>query len=114
MLEQELRKFDPSRLQDMEKQTWHFYWGVAAFRRGDRPEAFRRFTEAYSACPASDEIRFSLAQEYGVRGNPDKMIDLFRGCQFPKISSRHLLTASRYCYLWQRIDDAVHFLSSIF
>jgi len=42
------------------------------------------------------------------------MIDLFRGCQFPKISSRHLLTASRYCYLWQRIDDAVHFLSSIF
>jgi len=114
MLEQELRKFDPSRLQDKEKQTWHFYWGVAAFRRGDRPEAFRRFTEAYSACPASDEIRFSLAQEYGVRGNPDKMIDLFRGCQFPKISSRHLLTASHYCYLWQRIDDAVHFLSSIF
>ena len=43
MLEQELRKFDPSRLQDKEKQTWHFYWGVAAFRRGDRPEAFRRF-----------------------------------------------------------------------
>ena len=113
-LESELRKFDPSRLSGTEKETWHLHWGIAAFRRGDRHEAFRRFVEAVAACPDSESIRFSLAQEYEARGEPDKMVELFCSCHFPAISSRHLLVASRYCYLWQRIDDAASFLRPIF
>ena len=114
LIEDALRKFNPSRLDAKEKETWHFYWGATAFRRGDRPEAFRRFSEAFSHCPESERIRFSLGQEYEAEGKPEKMAELFRSCHFPDISSRHLLTASRYCYLWNRIDDAIYFLGPIF
>ena len=114
LFEQELQKFDPSRLTRKEKETWHLYWGITAFRRGDRAEAFRRFTEAYEACPESQEIRFSLGQEYEARGDIDKMLELFGSCEFPHISSRHVLTASRYAYLWSRFEKAADFLQPIF
>jgi hypothetical protein len=114
LLEQELQKFNPSKLRGKEKETWHLYWGTAAFRKGNRPTAFLRFKEAYAACPDSPQIRFSLAQEYEGQGKPEMMVELFRSCEFPKISSRHSLAVSRYCYLWDRLDDAVHFLHPIF
>jgi tetratricopeptide (TPR) repeat protein len=114
LLEQELQKFDPSKLTGKEKETWHLYWGIAAFRRGDRRQAFHRFTEAYALCPDSHEIRFSLGQEFEARGDVDKMLNLFRSCEFPHISSRHVLTASRYAYLWNRPDAAAEFLQPIF
>lgn len=113
-IEQELRKFDPRKLSAKDKETWHLHWGIAAFRRGDRPEAFRRFSEALAVCPESDQIRFSLGQEFEAKGNSEKMAELFRSCRFPQISSRHLLAASRYCYLWNQIDDAVSLLQPLF
>jgi tetratricopeptide (TPR) repeat protein len=114
LIEDELRKFDPRRLETKEKETWYFYWGATAFRRGDRAEAFRRFNEAFANCPESDRIRFSLGQEYEAKGEPEKMAEMFRSCHFPDVSSRHLLTASRYCYLWNRLDNAIYFLRPIF
>ena len=114
LLEEELQKFDASKLSGRDKETWHFYWGIAALRRGDRSEAFQRFTAAYRACPESHEIRFSLGQEYEARGDIDKMLELFRSCEFPLISSRHLLTMSRYAYLWNRFHEATGFLQPIF
>jgi len=112
-MEAELRKFNPDKLRGKEKETWHLYWGIAAFQRGDRQEAFSRFDKGHKECPESDQITFSLGQEYEARAEPQKMAALFRACSFPKISAQHLLAASRYCYLWDLFDDGMHFLDPI-
>ena len=38
------------------------------------------------------------------------MLKLFRACTFPRVSAQRLLTAARYCYLWNMLDHASRFL----
>jgi hypothetical protein len=112
-VESELQKFRPSRLSGKQRESWYLYWGIAAFRRGDRAEAFARFSEGHDACPRSEQIAFSLGQEYEARGEPDRMLKLFKACTFPRVSAQRLLTAARYCYLWNMLDHASGFLEPI-
>ena len=112
-IENELRKYSPDKLRGKEKETWHLYWGISAFQRGDRQEAFRRFEKGHEECPDSHQIAFSLGQEYEAKADPEKMVALFKTCSFPNISAQHLLAASRYCYLWDLPDDGMRFLDPI-
>jgi tetratricopeptide (TPR) repeat protein len=112
-IESELGKFNYAELDEANREAWRFSWGVAAFRRDDREEAFRRFSEAYAEFPNSQSIAFSLGQEYEARGDTTQMLRLFRQCSFPEVSAEYLLTASRYCYLWKLLDEALEFLNPI-
>lgn len=112
-IENELRKFSPDKIHGKEKESWYLYWGVAAFQRGDRREAFRRFEKGRVECPDSHPIAFSLGQEYEAKADPEKMVALFRTCVFPQISAHHVLAASRYCYLWDLADDGIRLLDPV-
>jgi len=112
-LEKELSRFDPGRLRGAERASWHHLWGVAAFRRGDRPEALRRFTEGYSDCSDSMDIRFSLAQELQHTGRMEEAFRLFDACEFGSLSGGHAMAAARYAYLWGEFERGLSYLDPV-
>ena len=102
-----------SRLSDKDRESWHHLWGIAAFQRRDRAEAFRRFKEGLEACPDSQSLVFSLGQEYEHRREIDRMFECFDRCSYPNVSSRHMLAAARYAYLWNRPDKGTAYVGPI-
>src|SRR5437870_4910078 len=72
-LEGELERYELATLSAKDKESYYHLWGIAAFRRGDRREAFQRFQEGLNACPDSQNLRFSLGQEYEERREINKM-----------------------------------------
>ena len=114
LLGEELQKIKNKSLSDKEKETWYEMYGIEAFRRNDRHEALTRFIDAYAKYPNSPSIAFSLGQEYEYLGNISKMIELFDKVSFPKVSARHVICAARYCYLWDRYDKSIQYLTEFF
>jgi tetratricopeptide (TPR) repeat protein len=112
-LEKELQRYSVSRLSGKDKESWHHLWGIAAFQRRDRAEAFRRFQEGLKACPGSQSILFSLGQEHEHRREIDRMFECFDRCSFPNVSSQHMLVAARYAYLWNRPDKGAAYVQPI-
>jgi len=112
-LEQELRRYSISKLSAKDKASYFHLWGISAFRKHDRLEAFRRFKEGLEACPDSQDLLFSLGQEYEHRKLMDKMFECFDRCSFPELSSAYILAAARYAYLWNRPDKGIEYLRGI-
>jgi tetratricopeptide (TPR) repeat protein len=112
-LEKELQRYSVSRLSEKDKESWFHLWGITAFRRQDRAEAFRRFIEGLEACPDSQNLLFSLGQEYEHRREIDKMFKCFDRCSFPNVSSQFMLAAARYAYLWNRPDKGAAYIEPI-
>ena len=112
-LEKELQRYSVANLSPKDKESYYHLWGITAFRRQDRAEAFRRFQEGLAACPDSQHLHFSLGQEYEYRREIDKMFDCFDKCSFPKIPSAFMLAAARYSYLWNRPDKGIRYVRGI-
>jgi hypothetical protein len=112
-LEKELQRYYPQKLGSKEKASFYHLWGIAAFQRGDRQTTFARFMEGQKECPDSADIRFSLGQEHEGRGEIDQMFACFDGCAFPKVTSRFMLAAARYAYLWGDPERGMKYLASI-
>jgi len=112
-LEAELARFKPKRLNDSERESWHHFWGIAAFQRGDRAEALARFVDGRSACPNSADIAFSLGQEYEFSGDVSNMLASFDAAMFPKIPGAYSLAQARYAYLWNRLDKALQYVQPL-
>ncbi len=112
-LEQELRRYSVSKLSAKDKASYFHLWGICAFRKQDRNEAFRRFKEGIEVCPDSQDLLFSLGQEYEHRKAIDKMFECFDRCSFPTTSSAFMLAAARYAYLWDRPDKGMDYLKGI-
>ena len=53
LLGAELNKMDIASLTEKEKEVWYETYGIEAFRRNDRDEALKRFSEAYKQYPDS-------------------------------------------------------------
>ncbi len=109
-LEHELSRFKQKRLNPAERETWHHFWGIAAFQRGDRADALERFQEGHSVCPESGNIAFSLGQEYEFVGDVHKMLDAFDAAKFPKVPGAYALAQGRYAYLWGHIEKATSYV----
>jgi tetratricopeptide (TPR) repeat protein len=112
-LERELGRFDPDRLEEAERESWHHLRGVAAFWRGDRAEALRRFAAGHASCPESVEIRFSLAQELQHFGRVDEAFPLFDGCELRSLHGAYAMTAARYAYLWGELERGLSYLDPV-
>lgn len=109
-LEIELSRFKTKRLNDAERETWYHFWGIAAFQRGDRDEALKRFIDGRSACPDSSDIAFALGQEYERIGDVSNMLALFDAATFPKITAAYAIAQARYAYLWDHVDKAIDYV----
>lgn len=112
-IEGELRHINPETLSPEEQCSWFHTWGITAFQRGDREEAFRRFQDAHARFPESAVISFSLAQEYEARGEPEQMYGLFDQCLFPDVPAAYGMAAARYAYLWSDHDRATRYVQPI-
>lgn len=112
-LEKELERYNPAKLGAKEKESYYHLRGIAAFQRGDRKTAFKRFKEGQRECPDSAEIRFSLGQEHEARGEIEEMLTCFDECEFPAVSSQFMLAAARYAYLWGHPDRGTKYLEPI-
>ncbi len=112
-LEKELQRYSVSRLSKKDKESWFQLWGIVSFRRRDRAEAFRRFEEGLRACPDSQNLLFSLGQEYENRRDIDKMFECFDRCSIPNVPSQFVLAAARYAYLWNRPDKGTAYMEPI-
>jgi len=103
-LEEELLKFNLEDLEENERESWHHFYGISAFRKGQRQLAYERFLEGSKLFPDSAFILFSLGQEYEYRGEIDKMIDCFNRSISPKSFPEYTMRAAHYAYLWDRLD----------
>jgi tetratricopeptide (TPR) repeat protein len=112
-LESELLAVSRTALRPAEEEAWYHLWGIAAFRRGDRTEAMKRFTEAFEKFPDCAMIRFSLGQEYEYVGNVKRMTELFDSCLFPELPAIYALWQSRYAYLWNQFDKGLEYLQPV-
>jgi len=112
-LEDALRELDPNSLSGAERESWYHLWGITAFRRGDRVEAFARFVAARAAIPESSQIAFSLAQEHEYRGEPNQMFELFDDHRFPTIPASYAFAQARYAYLWNDFDRGLRHVEPI-
>lgn len=106
-LEEELLKFNLEDLNKKERESWHYFYGISAFRKGQRQLAYERFLEGSKLFPNSALILFSLGQEYEYRGEIDKMIDCFNRSMYPKVFPEYTMKAAHYAYLWDRLDSAI-------
>lgn len=114
MFEVAFRKFDVKKLNKAEKESWHLLYGVTAYQAGKRDDAFARFKKAFQACPRSGKIAFSLGQEYEYRGNIKETLRCFDKARYPGVTGHHILTKSRYCYLWDEYEKAIAYLNELF
>ena len=92
---------------------WFHLWGITAFQRRDRAEAFRRFKEGLEACPDSQNLLFALGQEHEHRREIGRMFECFDRCSFPNVPSQFMLAAARYAYLWNRPDKGDGYVGPI-
>lgn len=112
-LEKELMRFDPQKLEGKEKESWYHTWGLEAFRRGKYEEAFKRFSEGFSACPDSGFIAFMLGRVYEQWGQIDRMIEMFDAFPFPQVPSEYAMAQARFAYLWNKIEKAIQYVMPI-
>lgn len=109
----ELERLELAAPNAREARDLDFYRGIAAFRAGDRPAAFARFSSAAERHPDDAEIQFSLGQEHEFRGERDAMLAGLRRAPFPKVPSSYALMSARYCYLWDLPEDGLAFLEPV-
>ncbi|HVP10538.1 MAG TPA: hypothetical protein VMV94_05030 [Phycisphaerae bacterium] len=108
-----LSKFNPEKLSNSEQESWYFYRAAAAFDRGDRGTTLNRAREGTAHFPNSARLHYMLGQEYAWRGQAEEMVEQFRQCSFPEVSSRHILAAARYCYLWDKHEAGLRVLDPV-
>lgn len=66
-LEKELQRYSVAHRSENDKESYFHLWGITASRRRDHSEAFWRFKERLETCPDSQNLLFSLGQEYEHR-----------------------------------------------
>ncbi len=98
-LERELQRYSIYNLSHKDKESYFHLWGITAFQRQDRAEAFRRFKEGLEVCPDSQNLLFSLGQEYEHRREIDKMFDCFDRVRFPRLL-QHLCWQRRALHIY--------------
>jgi len=112
-LERELDQVTFWKLRSSERETWHYAWGMAAFRRGDYAQALQRFEKGRAAAPRSARIAFALGQEYERVGRVADMLAVFDACPFPRVPSAYALMQARFAYLWDRPQKALQYVLPI-
>lgn len=113
-LESELTKLKLDDLNKKEIESWYHIYGICAFQAGNHLEASKRFKNGLIQCPDSDQIKFSLAQEYIFLGQPEQAFPIFDECVFPRVPREFALAMSRYAYLFSEHERGIKYLEKFF
>lgn len=112
-LEVELARLQNDKLSAAELESWHRYWGIASFQRGDRSAALQRFKTGVETFPGSSLLQFSLGQEYEYVGDIASMNACFEKSMFPSVPGAYALAQARYAYLWNQIDNGIRYIEPL-
>jgi hypothetical protein len=113
LIDRELRSHDPNKLSGKNQEAWYYYMGATAYAQKDHSSALKMYTDGHTLFPKSDRIRFGLGQEYEYLGESQKMLDLFMGIRTLTGIVHHIVAASRYCYLWDYLDEGEEILNPV-
>jgi tetratricopeptide (TPR) repeat protein len=109
-----LDRVDPQELEKPQAIQWYTSRGVAAERLGRRDEAVSAYTEGLRRHPDSSALHCIRGRLLEEEGRFDEALQHFRSVRLDDGGGNAVMTAARYCYLWDALDDAVALHSQIF
>ena len=110
-----LERIDPQELDEQDAIGWHTGRGVAAERLGRRDEAVNAYSEGARLHPDSSVLQTVAGRVLEEDGRFDEALEHFRRVRVGGDGGGSaVMTAARYCYLWDALDDAIALHDQIF
>ena len=109
-----LERIDPDALEGQDAVNWYTFRGIGAEQSGRREEAAGAYTEGARRHPESSTLQVVAGRFLEAEGRFDEALPHFRSVRLGDGGGSALMTAARYCYLWDALDDAVALLAQIF
>ena len=109
-----LDRIDPQELDEPQAIRWHTSRGVAAERLGRRDEAVSAYSEGVRRHPDSSALHAVVGRVLEEEGRFDEALQHFRRVRLGDGGGNAVMTAARYCYLWNALEDAIALHAQIF
>ena len=97
----------PDNLSSQDKENWYFYRGISEMRLGNRDKAFEIFETGLEKCPNSQNILFSLGQEYAHKSDKENAIKCFSQVKYSHRTSTFFYRIIQYFYLWGNYTEGI-------
>jgi tetratricopeptide (TPR) repeat protein len=111
---QALDRIDPQELDEPQAIRWHTSRGAAAERLGRRDEAVSAYNEGLRRHPDSSTLHAIVGRVFEEEGRFDEALQHFRRVRLGDGGGSAVMTAARYCYLWNALEDAIALHAQIF
>jgi tetratricopeptide (TPR) repeat protein len=109
-----LDRIDPQKLDKPQAIQWYTSRGLAAERLGRRDEAVSTYSEGLRRYPDSSALHSIRGRILEEEGRFDEALVHFRSVRLDDGGGHAVMTAARYCYLWDALEDAVALHAQIF
>jgi tetratricopeptide (TPR) repeat protein len=109
-----LERIDPDGLEAPEAVHWYTGRGIAAEQLGRREEAVGAYREGARRHPESSALHAVVGRLLEEEGRFEEALPYFRSVRLGDGGGNAVMTAARYCYLWDAFDDAVALHAQIF
>jgi tetratricopeptide (TPR) repeat protein len=109
-----LERIDPEVLEAPEAVEWYTFRGIGAEQLGRREEAVDAYREGARRHPESSTLQVVAGRLLEEEGRFDEALPHFRAVRLDDGSGSAVMTAARYCYLWDAFDDAAALYAYIF
>ncbi len=110
-----LERIDPDALEGKDAVNWYTFRGIGAEQSGRREEAAGAYMEGARRHPESSTLQVVAGRFLEAEGRFDEALPHFRSVRLGDVSSGSaVMTAARYCYLWDALEDAIALLTQIF
>jgi tetratricopeptide (TPR) repeat protein len=109
-----LERIDPQELDEQDAIAWHTGRGTAPEQLGRRDEAVSAYIEGARLHPDSSVLQTVAGRVLEEDGRFDEALQHFRRVRLAEGGGSAVMTAARYCYLWDALDDAIALHAQIF
>ena len=109
-----LDEVDPQHLDDAEAVDWYEARGLAAERLGDRAGARAVYEQGLKKHPDSSLMHVNVGRLHEEEGRFEEALPHFAAARVHEGGGRPVMTAARYCYLWDAYEESAALLDQIF
>jgi tetratricopeptide (TPR) repeat protein len=109
-----LERIDPEALEAPEAVQWYTSRGIGAEQLGRREEAVSAYREGARRHPESSTLHAVAGRLLEEEGRFDEALPHFRSVRLDDGGGNAVMTAARYCYLWDALEDAIALQAQIF